>query len=172
MPSKKTSDRASTDAITLLKDDHMQVLDMFDEFKKIQDDDDDDIKQELVERICTELTIHSQIEEELFYPAMRDAFTDQSLLDEAEVEHEMESQLISELEVMEPGDDLYDAKVTVLGEYVRHHIDKEQEKLFPNAKKAKLDLAALGAELFDRKEELLIEFGLPDADEDAIERDD
>jgi hemerythrin-like domain-containing protein len=107
----------------------------------------------------------------LFYPALRDALEDHAQLDEAEVEHAMAEQLIAELESMEPGDDLYDAKVTVLGEYVRHHIDEEQEKLFPKAKKAKIDLDALGEELAMRKEELRTEFGMPDEDDDAIEED-
>lgn len=172
MPTHTPTRSGADDAITLLKKDHAEVLAMFDDFDKIKDGDHDDLKQELVERICTELTIHAQIEEELFYPALRDAFDDQSLLDEAEVEHMMASQLISELESMEPGDDLYDAKVTVLGEYVRHHIDEEHEQMFPKAKKAGVDLEGLGTELFERKEELLSEFGLPDADDDAIERDD
>jgi hemerythrin-like domain-containing protein len=171
MPSKTASQASSTNAIELLKKDHQEVLAMFDDFEKIKDKKDDDLKHELVERICTELTIHSQIEEELFYPALRDAFDDQSLLDEAEVEHTMASMLISELESMEPGDDLYDAKVTVLGEYVRHHIDEEQEQMFPKARKAGVDLEELGLELFERKDELLTEFGMPDTDEDAIEAD-
>lgn len=168
--SRKAADAlASVDAIALLNNDHQQVLAMFARFEKIRDNEDDDEKQELVERICTALSIHAQIEEELLYPALRDAFADQTLLDEAEVEHIMASQLIGELEAMEPGDDLYDAKVVVLGAYVRHHIKEEQEKLFAKARKAKLDLAALGAELAERREKLRNEFGLPDADENAIE---
>jgi hemerythrin-like domain-containing protein len=167
----KPSTTDAPDAITLLDGDHQHVLDLFDTFRRIKDDGDDAMKQGLVEHICIELTIHSQIEEELLYPAMRDSFADQSLLDEAEVEHMMAYQLISELESMEPGDDLYDAKVTVLGEYVRHHIGEEQNQLFPKAREANIDLNALGAELSDRREELRTEFGLPDEGEGAIEQD-
>lgn len=172
MPRKTPSNAGPPDAIALLRKDHADLLEMFDDFKKIKDRGDDDLKHELVERLCIELTIHAQIEEELFYPALRDAFEDQSLLDEAEVEHTMASVLISELESMEPGDDLYDAKVTVLGEYVRHHIEEEHEHMFPKARKAGIDLDDLGSELYQRKDELLTEFGLPDSDEDAIEKDD
>ncbi|HYD80459.1 MAG TPA: hemerythrin domain-containing protein [Paucimonas sp.] len=173
MPRKNHESPRSRNAIDLLVEDHQEVLSLFEDFKSLQDDEDvdDDVKQTLVERICTELTIHSEIEEELLYPAMRDAFADHALLDEAEVEHAIAEQLIAELESMEPGDDLYDAKVSVLGEYVRHHIDEEQEKLFPKAKKAKMDLDTLGEELLLRKEELRTEFGLPDENDGAIEED-
>jgi hemerythrin-like domain-containing protein len=173
MPRKSQDREHSANAIELLTEDHQNVLSLFEDFRSLKEDEDadEDVKQTLVERICTELTIHSEIEEELLYPALRDAFDDHSQLDEAEVEHAMAEQLIAELESMEPGDDLYDAKVTVLGEYVRHHIDEEQEKLFPKAKKAKMDLDSLGEELRMRKEELRTEFGMPDEDDDAIEED-
>lgn len=173
MPRKNHGRVHSTNAIELLTDDHQEVLSLFEDFRSLREDEDadDDVKQTLVERICTELTIHSEIEEELLYPALRDAFDDHSQLDEAEVEHAIAEQLIAELESMEPGDDLYDAKVIVLGEYVRHHIDEEQEKLFPKAKKAKVDLDTLGEELALRKEELRTEFGMPDQGDDAIEED-
>lgn len=173
MPRKNPGKERPTNAIELLTEDHQDVLSLFDDFRSLREDEDadDDVKQMLVERICTELTIHSEIEEELLYPALRDAFDDHSQLDEAEVEHAIAEQLISEIESMEPGDDLYDAKVTVLGEYVLHHIHEEQEKLFPKAKKANVDLATLGEELALRKEELRTEFGMPDEDDNAIEED-
>jgi hemerythrin-like domain-containing protein len=173
MPNNSQEKPRAMNALELLTDDHQEVLGLFEDFRSLREDEDsdDDTRQTLVERICTELTIHSEIEEELFYPALRDALEDHAQLDEAEVEHAMAEQLIAELESMEPGDDLYDAKVTVLGEYVRHHIDEEQEKLFPKAKKAKIDLDALGEELAMRKEELRTEFGMPDEDDDAIEED-
>ena len=173
MPRKSEGKDHAMNAIELLTEDHQQVLGLFEDFRSLKEDEDadEDVKQTLVERICTELTIHSEIEEELLYPALRDAFDDHSQLDEAEVEHGLAEQLIAEIESMEPGDDLYDAKVTVLGEYVRHHIDEEQEKLFPKAKKAKVDLDALGEELMARKEELRTEFGMPDEGNDAIEED-
>lgn len=174
MPRRNAESAASTNALKLLTEDHEQVLSLFDDFKGMRGDPDvdDDVKQSLVERICSALTIHAEIEEELLYPAMRDALADHSLLDEAEVEHAQAEQLIADIESMEPGDDLYDAKVTVLGEYVRHHIEEEQEKLFPKARKAGIDLDALGEELAARKEELRTEFGMPDDDDDAIEGED
>ena len=95
-------------------------------------------------RACQELTIHAQIEEEIFYPAVRDGIEDDDLMDEAEVGHASAKDLIAQLEAMEPGNDLYDARFTVLGEYIDHHVKEEQDEMFPKAKKAKLDLKALG----------------------------
>lgn len=177
--SSKAAHRASKastyDALHILSDDHKNILEMFDEFKQMKDerDTDDDAKQELVESACTELTIHAQVEEEVFYPAARDALDNMDLLDEAEVEHASARQLISELSAMQPGDDLYDAKFTVLGEYVRHHIQEEEKKLFPKLKKADIDLEELGEEIGQRKLELRDELGVPseiaeDEDEDEV----
>ncbi len=170
MPSKFASKASPATAIDILTEDHKHVMKMFTDFEKLRldEDSDEDAKQILVERTCTELTIHSQVEEEFFYPALREALDDTSMLDEAEVEHGIASQLIAELESMQPDDELYDAKFTVLGEYVRHHIEEEQEKIFPKAKKAKLSLESLGEDIRQRKEELLAEFGFPE-DDDAVE---
>ena len=169
MPRKTTSKSSSSDAIEILTEDHKKVLMMFTDFDTLKRDEeaDDDTKQALVERTCTELTIHAQVEEEFFYPALRDAIGNADVLDQAEVEHDVANQLITELESMQPGDDFYDAKFTVLGEYVRHHIEEEQEKLFPKAKKAKLALESLGEDIRQRKDELRAEFGLPEEDDDA-----
>lgn len=153
------------DALDILADDHKRVIRMFDEFAQMKEDNDpdDDAKQLLVESTCAELTIHAQAEEELFYPALREAIDDLDLLDEAEVEHASARQLITELAAMQPDDDLYDAKFTVLGEYVRHHIQEEEKKLFPKAKKADLDLVGLGDEIRQRKLELRDELGIAPA---------
>jgi len=94
------------------------------------------------------------VEEEIFYPAVREAIGDGDLLDEAAVEHGSAKALIARLEGMEPGDDCYDATVTVLGEYVRHHVREEQREMFPEARKAAIDLKALGAQIAARKAEL------------------
>ncbi len=125
MPSKSANKAHSANAIDILTEDHKHVMKMFADFKKLKldEDSDEDAKQILVERACTELTIHAQVEEEFFYPALREALDDTSMLDEAEVEHGIANQLIAELESMEPDDELYDAKFTVLGEYVQHHIE-------------------------------------------------
>jgi hypothetical protein len=96
----------------------------------------------------------TKVEEEIFYPAVRAAIDDDDLMDEADVEHAGARELIAQLEDMEPGDDHYDAKVTVLGENVDHHVKEEQDEMFPKARKAKLDLAALGAAMLERKREL------------------
>lgn len=162
------SKSSSQDALHLLSDDHKKVIEMFEEFEQMKEegDTDDEAKQMLVELACTELTIHAQVEEELFYPAARDAIDDMDLLDEAEVEHASARQLISELAAMQPDDDLYDAKFTVLGEYVKHHIQEEEKQLFPKIKKSELDLAELGEEIRERKLQLREELGVQPEDED------
>ena len=153
--SRKPPQRARTaapDAIALLKDDHKRVDALFKRFAKLKQDDEE--KAGLVETICEELTIHARVEEEIFYPAVREAIGDDDLMDEADVEHESAKTLIAQLTRMRPGDDHYDAKVTVLGEYIRHHVKEEQEEMFPQARAAKVDLKALGAKIAARKQEL------------------
>ncbi len=108
----------------------------------------------LVTKICLALKVHTQIEEELFYPPARDKTGDDDLLDEAIVEHMGAKNLIAELEAMKPGQSLYDAKVKVLGEQVRHHVEEEEEELFPEVRETDLNLDALGAKLAARKAEL------------------
>jgi hemerythrin superfamily protein len=142
-------------AITFLTDDHKSVQKIFKEFEKAKEREDES-RTDLVEQACRMLTIHARIEEEIFYPAVRDAIDEEDvdLLDEALVEHASAKQFIHELEGMSPSDHLYDAKFTVLGEYINHHIQEEQECIFPLARKVKLDLEDLGERLFQRKEEL------------------
>lgn len=151
---KSTGATAGPDAIKLLTDDHKEVKKMFAEFKKMADSDDLDAKEALVAQICADLTVHAAVEEEIFYPATRAAIEDDDMLDEAEVEHASAKDLIAQLKSMSPSDDLYDAKVTVLGEYIEHHVKEEEGEMFPKAKKAKIDLDALGQEMSVRKEEL------------------
>ena len=108
-------------ALSLLLDDHRKAKKLF---KAFEDAKDDSEKESIAREVCMELTVHTQLEEELFYPALRKAdevFAD--MLDEAEVEHASAKDLIAQVEGMHPGDDLYDAKVTVLGEYVSHHVE-------------------------------------------------
>lgn len=172
--SKSTQKRppkgAAQDALRMLMDDHKKVKKMFDEFEKIKDKADDEQKQLLVETACAELTIHAQLEEEMFYPAARDAIEEMDLLDEAEVEHASAKQLISELSTMQPGDDMYDAKFKVLGEYVKHHIEEEEKELFPLIKKSELDLAEMAEEMQERKMALREELGfMSEEDEEAAE---
>lgn len=156
---KKPADQTTVDAIALLISDHQKVKKLFEKFEKLKDDNSqNDLKLDIVEEICLELKIHAQVEEEIFYPAMRAATDDKKLMDEADVEHAAAKHLLSQLEAMEPGDDHYDAIVTVLGEEIDHHIKEEENKMFPKAKKAKIDTQMLGQQIAQRKEELSADF--------------
>lgn len=144
--SKKPAATASN-AITMLTDDHKKVKKLFKDFEKLKEKGDAADKEALVEQICAELTVHAEVEEELFYPAAREAINDDDLMNEAEVEHASAKDLIGQLQEMDSSDPTYDAKVTVLGEYINHHVEEEEKEMFPKAKKAKLDLEALGEEM-------------------------
>ncbi len=151
----KSTRKSTQDAIALLTDDHKKVKKMFKDFEKLKKGEgSDDRKEHLVQQICMELTIHAQVEEEIFYPAVRDAIDDDDLMDEADVEHASCKELIAQLESMSAGDDHYDAKVTVLGEFIDHHVKEEQDEMFPKVKKAKVDTVELGARIAQRKQEL------------------
>jgi hemerythrin superfamily protein len=106
------------------------------------------------------LTVHATVEEEIFYPAAREIVEEQDLLDEAEVEHASAKDLIAQIQDMQPEEDLFDAKVKVLGEYIAHHVKEEEKELFPKVRRSKLDLHALGAEMLARKQELMAEVGV------------
>jgi len=149
-------DVPAQDAVSLLSADHAEVKQMFETYRQLVDENaDDEQRGELARKICSMLTVHAEIEEEIFYPAMRDSVDDELTLDEAEVEHASARELIEQLEGMDPGDALYDAKMIVLGEYVDHHVQEEENELFPQAEKSGLDLDDLGAELASRKRELM-----------------
>jgi hemerythrin-like domain-containing protein len=161
---------SSIDALELLKADHDKVKSLFREFDDLRgNDDEDDRKGELVDEICYELTMHTMIEEEIFYPVLRSAIDDDDMMDEADVEHAGARELISQLEVMYPGDDHYDATVTVLGEEIAHHIEKEESDMFEAARNAGVDLEDLGEQLAARKEELEEDLSAPATSIDAIE---
>ena len=154
---KKSTSKTSTDAIALLTQDHADVKALFKKYKQLCESGADGSEKEAIAlEICTQLTAHATVEEEIFYPATRAEDTD-DLLDEAEVEHGTAKDLIAQIEDMEPDDDLYDAKVTVLGEYIDHHVKEEEGELFPKARKLGIDLGELGAQMKARKEELLAE---------------
>ncbi len=155
------------DAIKLLTKNHREVEALFKKFESARDEDDDN-KADIVAQICQALSVHAEIEEEIFYPAARDALSEkgEDLLDEAEVEHASIKDLVTQLEDAEPGDDLYDAKVKVLTEYVQHHVKEEEGELFPKVRKTDLDLDQLGAEMFERKTELMAEEEDDEAEED------
>ena len=146
----------SPDAIKLLVADHREVHALFEQYKSlVEDEAEGEERQQLAESICAMLVAHTTIEEEIFYPAARDALDEEDLLDEAEVEHASAKDLIAQIQSMGPDEDLYDAKVTVLGEYVDHHVEEEEKQMFPKCKKAKMDLAGLGEQLSARKAELV-----------------
>jgi hemerythrin superfamily protein len=144
----------SNNAIDLLKEDHAKVKKAFKEFEKMDRSDTETCRQ-VVRSVCDDLRVHTTIEEEIFYPAVREAIDDDDIMNEAAVEHETAKMLIDQLENMEPDDPNYYATFTVLGEYVVHHVKEEEGEMFPQAKKAEgLDLEALGERLRARKEEL------------------
>ena len=143
------------DAITLLKEDHKTVSGLFARFDKLVGTSAHAKKLKLARKICLELKVHTQIEEEIFYPAVIAVLPkEQDLLDEAEVEHDGAKNLIKQLDAMEPGEDRFDAKVTVLAEYIEHHVKEEHEEMFPKVRKTSLDLRELGMRLAFRKNEL------------------
>jgi len=144
------------DAIKLLKDDHKEVKAYFKQYETLEDDAE---KRALADKICMALTVHAQIEEEIFYPAAREAIGDDDLLDEAEVEHASAKQLIAEIKAMEVSERLFDAKVTVLGEYVEHHVEEEETEMFPESRESDIDLKALGVQMAERKALLMTELG-------------
>ena len=145
---------AAKDAIALLKADHEAVNQLFAEFENSRSVS---TKKAQVAEICTALSVHAQIEEEIFYPAVKTALKDKRLVPEAVVEHAGVKDLIAQLQGVEPDGEMYDAKVKVLSEYVKHHVKEEQSEMFPQAKAASLDLAELGARMAARKAALLAE---------------
>ena len=157
------ADAKPQDAIALLKADHRKVEDLFEQFEKASGDGR---KRKLAEEICMELTVHATIEEEIFYPACMGK-VEEADLNEAYVEHDGAKVLIAEIEAGGPDDQFYDAKVKVLSEMIEHHVEEEEKRvegMFAQARKAEVDMEALGARLATRKKELLGEIkanGIP-----------
>jgi len=157
------STRSAKDACDLLDADHRAVKKMFKEFEELTGSRARSAaqkKMDLARQICMELTVHAQIEEEIFYPALRQAIKDTDLLAEAEVEHQTAKDLIAQIQEMAEPDEMFEAKVKVLGEYIDHHVKEEKNEIFPKARSArKLDLMAMREELEARKEALMAEMG-------------
>jgi hemerythrin superfamily protein len=153
--SAPASPEKSIDALELLEADHRKVEELFDEYDEMEGDNKR--RGELAREICNELTVHAKIEEEIFYPRAREATKDDELIDEAIVEHQSVKHLIAEIEEIEPGEDLFDARIRVLEEMVKRHIQEEEEELFPELTSAGLDTGAVGKELARRKRELMAE---------------
>ena len=161
----------SQDAIALLKEDHRKVEDLFEQFEKAKGDER---KQKLALEICKALTIHTILEEEIFYPAIKGK-VEEDLLKESFVEHDAAKVMIAEIEAGDPSDEFYDSKVKVLSEEIEHHVEEEEkpkEGLFAQTREADVDLKALGEQLAARKDELLTEIeakGLPAPEATTLE---
>jgi hemerythrin superfamily protein len=152
---KRKTKRAASgkDAIALLKADHKEVKGMVEQFKKSRSESK---KSDLAQQICAALEVHAQIEEEIFYPAAREALkaNDGDLIDEAQVEHTSVKELVAKIKGGSSADALWEAEVKVLGEFVNHHVKEEEGEIFPKVRKTKLDLKAIGQQLAQRKAEL------------------
>jgi hemerythrin superfamily protein len=155
--------RSAKDACDLLDTDHKNVKKMFKAYEELMGSRGRTVgqkKMELARQICQELTAHAQVEEEIFYPALRAVIKDTDLLAEAEVEHASAKDLIAQIEAASEADEMFDAKVTVLGEYIDHHVKEERNEIFPKARAArKLDLVAMREQIEQRKEELMAQQG-------------
>lgn len=154
---RKTSAPKAQDATALLRADHKRVSDLFAEYEKTRSPVR---KMALVTKICTELSVHAQVEEEVFYPAVKAALKDKELVPEAIIEQATMKALISQVEGVTPDGEMFDAKIKVLSEYVKHHVKEEHTEMFPKAKASKLDLVELGARLAERKRELMAQRAL------------
>jgi hemerythrin superfamily protein len=147
---------SSDDAVSMLMEDHKKVQKLFRDFEKAHDKQDDEACKEIAEHVCAELEVHTTLEEELFYPAAREALgEDEELVDEAEIEHQSAKDLIAELRGMDAADQKFAPTFTVLSEYVRHHIKEEEGEMFPRVKKAKVDVTGLSQEMAARKTQLM-----------------
>ena len=150
--------RSAKDACDLLDADHRNVKKMFKEFEPLAESKAKSAplkRRQLADQICLELTVHAQIEEEIFYPAVKAALKDHELIPEANVEHASVKDLIAQVEGKTPDGEMYDARVKVMGEFVKHHVKEEQNEMFPKAKKTKVDMIALGEQMAARKQELM-----------------
>ena len=152
------------DACDLLDADHKAVKKMFTDYEALTEAKGNtrNKKRALADQICNELTVHAQIEEEIFYPAIRKPVKDDMMMNEAEVEHAGAKDLIAQIQGMDVSDPMFDAKVKVLGEYIDHHVKEERGEMFPKARATKVDLVKLRDQLQMRKEELMAELeGMP-----------
>lgn len=136
----------SQDAIAMLIADHKKVKSLFTQFEGLSDRSKAS-KKKIADEICMELTVHAEVEEQVFYPAIRNPIKDEDLMDEAVVEHASAKELIAQILEMDPGEDLYDAKVKVLSEQIEHHVEEEEGEMFPKVRKSGVDLVALGEEM-------------------------
>jgi hypothetical protein len=144
------------DAIHMLKEDHVKVKDLFEDFESTEDVKE---RKDIAEKAIQELEIHTMLEEEIFYPAVREATEEEDLMNEAEEEHHVAKVLIEELKKMEASSEHFPAKFMVLAENVRHHIKEEESEMLPKAKKSDADMEELGQLMMQRKQQLMGEMG-------------
>lgn len=149
-------------ALEMLEADHRKVEMLFDQYEDMKEDSSEDEKRALAQKICMELKVHTQIEEEIFYPWVRENGDESDLVEEATVEHQSAKDLIAQLEGASGIDETYDAKVKVLGEYVKHHVQEEENEMFPPLESMQDELDELGQEMTARKVELMAEMGMVD----------
>jgi hemerythrin-like domain-containing protein len=168
---KSGAARAQPLAIELLMSDHRKVEDLFEQYDQ-EKESDDGTRREIALKICAELTVHAQVEEELFYPWLRENLEDDEMemVEEAQIEHNTAKDLIAQIEAATDIDEVYNAKVKVLGEYIKHHVQEEENEIFPEVRDEQEELDELGQEMAARKRELQEEMGLAaDSDEDEDE---
>ena len=171
--SKSGAARAQPLALELLMSDHRKVEDLFEQFEQ-EKDSDEGTRREIAQQICAELTIHAQVEEELFYPWLREQLEDDDMemVEEAQVEHNTAKDLIAQIEGATDIDEVFNAKVKVLGEYIKHHVQEEENEIFPEVRDQQEELDELGQEMSARKGELMEEMGLSEESEEDEEGED
>jgi hemerythrin-like domain-containing protein len=161
--------KAKSEIIEMLMEDHKRVKRAFREGERLTEQDDTEALEQLVQQTCAELQVHATLEEELFYPAIREAIKYTDLLDEAEVEHASAKDLIAQLESMTAEDPKFAATFKVLGEYVKHHIKEEEGEMFEQLERARVQWEPLLQEIQQRREQLMQEHGLVEVEEEAAE---
>jgi hemerythrin-like domain-containing protein len=158
--SKRAPSGSMPVALEMLVADHRKVDMMFEQYEDGKEDSSEDQKRELAQRICMELKVHTQIEEELFYPWLRENLDETDLVEEATVEHQSAKDLIAQIEGAGEVDETFDAKVKVLGEYIKHHVNEEENEIFPQVRSNQEELDELGQEMTARKVEIMEEMGM------------
>ncbi|HMC17086.1 MAG TPA: hemerythrin domain-containing protein [Albitalea sp.] len=166
--SSRSGSAAKSQIVAALKDDHKKVKKAFRDFEKMDPEQDPESAQALVERTCAELEVHAELEEQLFYPAAREALKEEDLIDEAEVEHTIVKVLIEQLKGMNPGDPKYAATFKVLGEYINHHVKEEEGEIFPGLTRPGVSWEPILEQMTTRREELEEEKGLTELEDEEM----
>jgi Hemerythrin HHE cation binding domain len=165
----RTSSRGRNEVLDMLKEDHKKAKKAFAEFERLDKEDEEDSERckEIIEQTCKELEVHATLEEDLFYPAVREEIKETELVDEAEVEHMTAKMLIQQLQEGDLEDERQAAVFKVLGEYIKHHVREEENEMFEQLSRAKIDWDRLLQDMQQRRTELMQEHGL--VDEEAVE---